>query len=54
MEFLEGYIDEVLKHFAPAGDPDGPLVPLPAKHEPARVVPEFPLTAYRAMLGLNG
>lgn len=33
------------------GDPDGPLVPLPAKHNPMRVVPDFPLTAYRALLG---
>lgn len=33
-----------------AGDPDGPLVPLPAKVEPARVVPAFPLVAYRVLV----
>lgn len=32
-------------------DPDGPLVPLPERTEPARVPPPFPLTAYRAMVG---
>lgn len=33
-----------------SGDPDGPLVPLPAKALPERVVPAFPLTAYQALL----
>ena len=33
-----------------AADPDGPLVPLPAKDPPERVVPPLPFTAYQAML----
>lgn len=32
------------------GDSDGPLVPLPAKPDPVRVPPPFPLTAYQALL----
>jgi hypothetical protein len=33
-----------------AGDPDGPLAPLPVKRPAERVVPAFPLTAYCAMV----
>lgn len=35
---------------AKTSDPDGPLVPLPAKPAPERVVPPLPFTAYQAML----
>lgn len=34
-----------------SGDPDGPIVPLPQRQPPQRVVPEFPLSAYRALVG---
>lgn len=34
----------------PDADPDGPLVPLPERQPPVRVVPPFPLTAYLALL----
>lgn len=34
------------------GDPDGDLVPLPAKPEPSRVVPELPLSTYRYLTRL--
>lgn len=35
----------------PAADPDGPLVPLPERPAPERAVPDFPLAAYRALVG---
>lgn len=39
------------QHFAEMHpDPDGPLVPLSLRTPPARVVPEFPLSAYRVLV----
>jgi hypothetical protein len=32
------------------GDPDGPLVPFPAKAPLERVPPPFPLAAYQALI----
>ena len=34
------------------GDPDGALVPLPAKPEPARVIPDMPLATYQYLTRL--
>lgn len=33
------------------GDPDGPLVPLPTKPEPKRIIPDFPTTTYNFLKG---
>ena len=40
----------LLPRAAVDADPDGPLVPLPAKPAPLRVPPPFPLTAYQALI----
>lgn len=43
------WVTRALSELTVAGDPDGPLVPLPVRHVPERVVPLFPLTAYEVL-----
>lgn len=51
VEFLRRAQNDLLRETA-GGDPDGAPVPLPRRDPPERVVSAFPLSAYRALVGM--